>query len=326
MDLLSVADPEAVVDRVRALRADASTGSEAAGTSQTALAHSNFESTQDALQAIDSMEAQLNELYREKLAVDALDAERPPDSYDTFEQLQSHVAQDEKLRRKLGVSSADDVIEMVEALVDQLDVLYAGRERLADLNVSDPDGAIEMIESMKHQLDALYAQQEQLATCGAEDAEQALLMIENMDDQLTELYGDRARQSLASSSGPGPLLPPDTLSRLGTMNDEALDALPVGLFCLDAQDRIRRANATALDWPRVRLDTPQDLHGTSFFAEVAPGLEGLFERWNGEGDRNGLSPCIPYTYDSDDAPPVQLVVQCYQPPDDAPQWILFRFL
>lgn len=198
MDLLSVSDPEEVLSRVRAF--------------QGTLADSSFDRFEDALRAIESMEAQLTELYDEKATLAR--AEPPAADADTYEQLQSLLAREDKLRRALGVTSTDAVVEMVEGLADQLDVLYAEREanppaarsssefsdpaaeRLeSELGVSSPDAIIAMVNSLSKQLDELYADRERLTDANVADAEGAVQMLRSMQHQLEALYEQQEQRT-----------------------------------------------------------------------------------------------------------------------------------
>jgi photoactive yellow protein len=110
---------------------------------------------------------------------------------DTFEQLQALLEREEKLQRELGVSDPQAVIVMVQGLADQLDELYAARERLSKVNLDDADGVVEMVSSMQQQLEALYAGQEILSEHGIHSVEHAVAMIESMETQLEDLYREK---------------------------------------------------------------------------------------------------------------------------------------
>jgi photoactive yellow protein len=195
MDLLSASTPEEVLEQARSLR------------------DAGFDRPEFAVQAIDSMEEQLEELYSEKEATEDLNATDVPQNGDTFDQLRILLAREEKLQRKLGISDPDDVAEMVEGLTEQLEDLYLDRdaeqppdsifgrpsepsndiERVleSELGTSDPEAVVEMMEGLTDQLDVLYENQEQLSAYGIEGIDHALAVIENMEAQLTELYDER---------------------------------------------------------------------------------------------------------------------------------------
>lgn len=226
-----------------------------------ALEKAGFDRPEVALNAIESMEQQLDELYNEKEVTEQSDSEADlRGDADTFDQLQALLAREEKLQRELGVSNPDAVVEMVEGLTDQLEdlyvdrddstnadsifspappdsgdgastapetataesgdsfallkrelgvsdpeavvtmmdnltdqleELYTGRERLAELNLNGADDAIAMVRSMQQQLEVLYERQEQMSRHGIDGIDHALSMIESMEAQLTELYNEQ---------------------------------------------------------------------------------------------------------------------------------------
>ena len=320
MNLLSVSEPEGVVPRLRTL--------------QTALSDSNFSRFEDALQAIESMEAQLNDLYAEKATADRAAVAEQERDQDTYEQLQSLLARKNKLRRALGVSSADAVVEMVEGLTDQLDVLYAERDANAsspslndsnssserifsELGVSDPDAVLTMVRSLSKQLDALYAEREKLAEHGINDLDHALTLIDSMEAQLVDLYTDRRRHT-----GDGPLLPPHTLRRLDSMDDEALNAVATGALCVNDDGIIQRANTAALQWPGFSTDRVEALAGRSFADHATPGADTAFFPRSSTEDLPTDTPFL-YTYAGPDTTRT-LLVQLYRPRDESSRWILFR--
>jgi photoactive yellow protein len=158
-----------------------------------ALGEVGLSTVEDAIDMIRSMEHQLEELYQEQEALQ--DPPRPasPTQQDTFEQLQSLYKEQEKLRRALGVSEADDIIEMVEDLSAQLDATYGERDGDAD-DTSSPQAEEAAsaatritLDSMRHQLEVLYAEREALLKRGFESAEAAAARIDELRAQLQRL-------------------------------------------------------------------------------------------------------------------------------------------
>ncbi|MFO8098907.1 MAG: hypothetical protein R6T83_04705 [Salinibacter sp.] len=205
MELFSVSDPEDVLPHVQELQE-----------AQNALSHSNFRRLPDALQAIENMEEQLSVLYDEKTAAhqSAAQPHGSPDTQDTYEQLHSHLAREEKVCRTLGVPSIDAVITMVEQLAEQLNVLYAERDADADappvaksngpsnnhstrlqseLGVSDPDAIVAMVRSLSQQLNELYSDRKRLVDADLSDSETTLEMLRSMQRQLEALYEQQDR-------------------------------------------------------------------------------------------------------------------------------------
>ncbi len=265
LDTLDADSPSEAADSIEELHRRVQTLEE----QHAALTDAGFDHPQHVLQALSSMEQQLDELYGEKQAT-----ERSPsktllnEDGDTFEQLQALMAREEKLQRELGVSSPEAVIEMVEDLTDQLedlyldrdadasanslfspapvgpqidetledelgvsdpealvtmvtdlqnqlDELYADRQRLAEHGLSGTDDAIKMVQSMQHQLESLYERQEQMSEHGINGIDHALSMIESMERQLSELY--RERHHLAKQ---GVETPDDLASHLEELEEQ----------------------------------------------------------------------------------------------------------
>lgn len=209
------------------------------------LSEAGFDRAEQVVNAIESMEAQLDELYVEKQATERSDAtlHDVTESGDTFEQLQALLAREEKLQRELGVSDADDVIEMVEGLSEQLTELYEGQEQLAAMNVNGAENAAAMVKSMQHQLESLYERQEALSERGIDDVGEAVTMIESMEAQLNELYDERHQLAEAGIDSGTEALDRirDLESRLDSLADEhdsvqeRRDALQSKLDALEAQ-------------------------------------------------------------------------------------------
>lgn len=428
---------------------------------QQVLADAGYDRPEHVLNALASMEQQLDELYGEKQATERSAPESEFVEGDTFDQLQALMAREEQLQRQLGVSSPSAVVEMVEGLSDQLedvyqdrdaastnsifapvaeasstatnrfeaelgvsdpddvltmmsdlkaqlDELYADRRRLAEHNLNGADDAILMLESMQRQLEALYEGQAAMSEHGIDGVDHALSMIESMEAQLSELYDER--HELTQQDGADPdtltlriqnledklsdlrqekealreardrlkarfneleaelgtddpaeiseligsleaqlkdvyqdreeharrqalpdddaLLDDDTLAELGDLDAEALDALPVGAFCVDDQGAVQRANTEVLQWPDLEADAPADLIGANFFEDVAPAASNsLFRGRFEEGvDAGRMDERFLYTYVSEQAPPANLMVHLHSTPTESAHWILFRIL
>jgi photoactive yellow protein len=174
-------------------------------------------SIEDAADMIESMEAQLDDLYEDKEALrDVQDS--GTDQQSTFQQLEALYGERQKLQQALGVSDAEDVIEMVETLTSQLDDLYTGRdaevdpeerrdaqlwspsvEEPTDQDVADdedvsdaddvPDAADPTITltSMEQQLEALYREKEVLLEQGFGSAEEAVTRLQTQRRQIDVL-------------------------------------------------------------------------------------------------------------------------------------------
>jgi photoactive yellow protein len=414
MTLLSASSPEEVLDQARTLR------------------EAGFDRPEFALRAIDSMEAQLDELYSEKEATERVDEAGGRQNGDTFDQLQALLAREEKLRRELGVADPGDVIEMVEGLSEQLEDLYLERdsdrasdeavspaspspdetERVleAELGTSDPEAVVAMMEDLTDQLGVLYENQEQLSAYGIDGIDHALSVIENMEAQLTELYDERHQaaattdvpsldeaaarldeledqlsalrdekerlrqkrdrlragfneleaelgtgdpeaitelvrsmeaqleavyetqdqtdETASPSSHEPPVLSEETRTRLPDADPDALDALSVGLFRVDAHGVVEWANERALRWPDVDAETPAAMVDTRFFEDIAPAAaNALFRGRFREGVETGaVDEQFFYTYVEARSAVTNLMVHLYSSSEHPACWIGFRIL
>jgi hypothetical protein len=142
---------------------------------------------------IESMEAQLNEVYQRREAEHA----RAPSAgidpeMDLVDQLEGFLAEQEQLESELGVASADAVINMVQDLSDQLNVLYAERDAASDDRPVDAETA-EMLVAMREQLEALYEEKEALIASDFEGAEDAVARIHTLEEDVESLQADNDR-------------------------------------------------------------------------------------------------------------------------------------
>jgi photoactive yellow protein len=176
-------------------------------------------SIEDAVDMIESMETQLTELYEDKEALRGLDDLDSTEQQSTFQQLEALYAERQKLQEALGVSSAEDVIEMVETLESQLDDLYTTRDADADpeerfgtllevpgaappeaaastspdeeasddASAGDPSTAPLTINSMEQQLEALYREKELLLRYGFGSVEEAVTQLQTQQRQIDAL-------------------------------------------------------------------------------------------------------------------------------------------
>ena len=217
---------DALRDRVETLEAQ-----------QEALTEAGFERPEHVLQAISSMEQQLDELYGEKEATERSTSDAPiEEEGDTFDQLQALMAREERLQRELGVSSPDAVIEMVEGMTDQLEDLYANRDatstddsifapapeqpqlasRLEDeFGVSDPDALLTMVNDLQKQLSELYEDRQRLAEHNLNGADDAIQMLASMQNQLESLYEGQKQMSEHGINGID-----HALSMIGSMESQ----------------------------------------------------------------------------------------------------------
>lgn len=167
-------------------------------------------SIEDAVDMIESMEQQLNGLYEDKETLDEVQVANA-DEQSTFQQFEALNEEQQKLQNALGVASAEDVIEMVESLNDQLDDLYTARDAEVDpqerhdaqlwapdlapapheASEEDPDESQEResltLNSLEHQLEALYREKEVLLHHGLGSADDAVTRLRSQRRQIDVL-------------------------------------------------------------------------------------------------------------------------------------------
>lgn len=163
-------------------------------------------SIEDAVSMIESMESQLDDLYEDKKSLGDTQLE-DTEEQSTFQQLEALYAERQRLQQALGVSSAEDVIEMVETLTSQVEDLYTGRDaevdpqerheaRLWPSEEADaPDASGEppsddpslTVRSLERQLEALYREKETLLRQGLQSAEEAVERLQAQQQQIEGL-------------------------------------------------------------------------------------------------------------------------------------------
>ena len=337
---LSVSDPDAVVAEVDRLRERAETLTK----HREVLSEIDLDTPETALRMIENMRNQLRELYAEKAAAGRV--ETPGGN--TFEQLRAFHAFQEKLQRRLGVSTAENVLDMVESLTDQLEAFYlhgglqdeastAPEQPMArasaaphtfeeELGVADPGKVLTMVQNLTRQLEALYEQREQLSEWGIESVDHALSTVDTLTGQLRDTSdGPTPRARRAIHPDIDPLIPDAKRRRLETMTNDALNALSVGALCLDDQGAVRRANERALQWPGVTADAPAVLEGRNFFTELAPDTDTPLFRGQFEAgvDAGAMDLQLFYGGGTDDEDS-RIAVHFHRKPNRPENWILFR--
>ncbi len=168
-----------------------------------------LDSIGDAVAMVENMEDQLTDLYEDREALRRIQSVGDTDDQSTFQQLEALYAERERLQQALGVSSADEIIEMVESLNTQIDELYKGRDAEVDPEEQDdvlpgepdeseastsadeptPDEADTSLtmNSMERQLEALYREKEALLHHGFSDAQEAVSQLQTQKKQIDAL-------------------------------------------------------------------------------------------------------------------------------------------
>jgi len=131
-----------------------------------------------------SMEAQLDDLYDDKKELEAV-----------------------------GLSSAEDAIDMISSMRDQLVELYEDRESVQALGDSSDEAQQDTFE----QLQSLYAERETLKReLGVADAGAIIEMVEGLSTQLEELYEERDADASEQADVPRPeTVDPESVSAGG---------------------------------------------------------------------------------------------------------------
>jgi photoactive yellow protein len=167
-------------------------------------------SIEDAVSMIESMESQLDDLYEDKKSLGDTQLD-DTEKQSTFQQLEALYAERQRLQQALGVSSAEDVIEMVETLTSQVEDLYTGRDAEVDpqerheARLWSPDGADTpapdassstepssedtslTVRSLERQLEALYREKETLLRQGLRSAQEAVDRLQAQQQQIDGL-------------------------------------------------------------------------------------------------------------------------------------------
>ena len=160
----------------------------------------------EAVAMIESMEVQLNDLYRsleeeegdaaERLAAieDVLgistreEAEELSEIARQMENQLTTLYEDKQKLQSLGLDSIGDAVDMIENMEDQLADLYEDREALRGIRAA---GDTED-QSTFQQLEALYAERERLQQAlGVASADEIIELVESLNTQLEELYKGR---------------------------------------------------------------------------------------------------------------------------------------
>jgi len=308
---LGVSDPDTLIEMVNDLTEQLDVLYEG----NQRLAELNLNGADDAIAMVRSMQRQLESLYERQ------------------DQMSEH-----------GISGVDHALSMIDSMEAQLNELYDERQRLTEKGMETPDELVSRLDELEQKMDDLLDEKKALrdkrdrlqsqfdeleAQIGMGDPEAISDLIDSLEAQLEEVYDDQERSNQPTTPpSDEPLLPLETGAQLHTLDDDDLDALPVGVFCVDDKGVIRRVNTNVQEWPGVEVEDPSLLVGESFFSEVAPAannalFRGRFEAGVAEGR---MDERFFYTYISEQAAPTNLDVQLYRTPDEAVNWIAFRIL
>jgi len=309
-EVLGTTDPDTVLEMVEGLTDQLNALYE----SRERLADLNLNGADEAIEMVQSMQKQLD-VFHEKQA-----------------QLSEH-----------DIGGIDHALSMIESMEAQLSALYDERNRLAEEEPEIPDEILTQLDELEDKLDALIEEREILrdkrdriqnqfseleTQLGNGNSEAVTDIIGNLEAQLEEVDEGKSSTALGQASPEQPPLPNDALDNLDNYDDETLDDLPAGTFCVDDQGIVRRVNENVLDWPDVEVNDADALLGHNFFDEVAPAtknvlFEGRFEEGLDEGE---MDEYFFYTYVSKKDATTNLLVHLYRKPKASLNWIVFRVL
>ncbi|PSQ96262.1 MAG: hypothetical protein BRD55_07360 [Bacteroidetes bacterium SW_9_63_38] len=309
---LGVSDPEAVVTMLEDLTGQL----EDLYTERERLAELDLNGADDAIAMVKSMQKQLETLYERQ------------------EQMSEH-----------GIDGIDCALSMIENMEAQLSGLYEERHESTMQNgVPSLDEANMRLETLEQKLSALTEERERLQEArdqlqarfddleerlGTGDPEAISTLVDSMERQLEDAYRDREHPGPLPDAPveDEPLLDDETLNRLDALDASALDDLSVGVFALDDDGYVRRANEQALSWPDVSADAPDALQHADFFDEVAPASNNTLFRGRLEEALDApVDEQFFYAYVGKQAPLTNMLVRLYRRPDQSTRWIVFRIL
>lgn len=198
------------------------------------LAATGVSSSEDVMEMIRSMEAQLTDLYEERedgeaarATLDEIEetlgirsAEGAREIAELARSMKEEINDYEAERRRLeqlGLSNTGDAVVMVESMQDQLDELYQERE-----SMNERAAALDEGQDTFQQLEALYAERERLEReLGLAEADDIIEMVEGLATQLDDLYQDREASNGADA---GSASPAGTDAEIQTLLDEHAEA------------------------------------------------------------------------------------------------------
>ena len=201
-----------------------------------------IDSIDEAIRMIRDMNDQLVELYEDVEARSEAQA-LPGPNQDTFQQLESLYARQEKLQSELGISDPEAIIQMVEDMNVQLETLYEDRdaslassqdelvapEALNNPDLSNTERLEKLIDSMARQLDVLYGEKETLSEEGFSSADEAAERIADLRDEIQALRNQKAADA---DEQPDADVTPDLVREWRTLKNDLGVSSPDGIRAL----------------------------------------------------------------------------------------------
>lgn len=310
-DAFGVSDPEAIVTMLH----DLTDQLEELYSGRKRLTEFNLNGADEAIEMVQNMQKQLEALYENKEQMSAHGIEGVNHALSMIENMEAQLNELQEAPSEppeaAGLSDLDDADQRLDTLKEKLSILTEEKERLCNKR-----------DQLQDRLDRLAEE------VGTQDPDAIADLVRSMEAQLEDVYAER-EQSDTSSSSPGdglPLLDDEDLARLDDMDDAALNELSVGVFGVNDQGIIQRANDHALTWPDVTAQTADALLEASFFNDIAPAAcNALFQGRFEEGVQEGaLNDAFQYTYVGKQAPLTNLAVHLYGASDQSTYWIVFH--
>lgn len=309
-EVLGTSDPDTVLEMVEGLTDQL----DALYESRERLADLNLNGADEAIEMVQSMQKQLD-IFHEKQA-----------------QLSEH-----------DIDGIDHALSMIESMEAQLSALYDERDRLSEEGPEIPDEILTQLGALEEKLNALIEEKEILrdkrdrlqtqfseleTELGNGNPEAVTNIIDNLETQLEGVDAETNDSAQESAPQNQPPLPNDILVNLDDLDDDELDALSAGTFCVDDQGTIRRVNKNVLEWPDVNADSADDLLGRNFFEDVAPATKNvLFQgRFEEHADEDAMDEHFFYTYVSKRDATMNLTIHLYRKSEASHNWIVFRVL
>ncbi len=361
---LGVSSPDAVIEIVEGLTTqleDLYRNRDEESSSEPAFASaSRSSSSQEKLEAeigvsdpdalidmVNDLTSQLDELYEGRKRLAEFDLNGADEAVEMVRSLQHQLEalyeQQDQMAKK-GINGVDHALSMIESMEQQLSDLYDERQRLAREGVSLPPEVLSRLDELEKNIHALIEEKEMLQNkrdhlqtqfneleeqVAAGDADTVTELIDRLEAQLEKAYESFDEGDPRDSSPHDePLLAEETIAQLEELDDEALDSLPAGIFCLDDQGTIRRTNENVLQWPDVEVDDAHALIEKNFFEDVAPATKNVlfWGRFQDGVDEDEMDEQFFYTYVDQQANPTNLAVHFHRKPDQSANWILFRIV
>lgn len=294
------------------------------------------------VEMIHDLTDQLKGLYGAQERLTDVNLDGPEEAVEMMQTMQNELESLYEQRKKLserGLASIDHALSMIDSIEAQLTDVYEDRDTQTDVKLST--GADDRLEELEDELETLADEKSALRekrdhlrgqlqvlenNVGTDDPRAISDLIGSLEEQLQTVYDKRKEQEERRSvPSEETVLDPETIEELEQLNDGELDALSAGLFCVDDQGTIRRANENALSWPDVPAESTDALRGENFFTDVAPGTNNALFRGRFEDgiEAGAMDDQFVYTYVGEHSSATNVAVHLHRKEDQTVSWIAF---